>query len=202
MNESEQNSQALLVEKAMKDEIAEIVLESASSLPVIDHLVKVGKFVSGISEQIFVRKISQFLYELKDIPTNKRIEKINEINNSPKLQNSIGTVILEQLQRIDSEYKPQVLGKLFASYIEERITLEEYLRLVHIVSNSFYLDLKSIKEYSQNGLYKNKNYNGLVDSELMQIDYTEVYNAERNSNNEENYPKLTVLGNLLLEHGL
>lgn len=164
------------------------------------------KFTSKVQEEIFAFKIKNFLFELKNISIEKRREKIDEINNSEKLQCSIGLVILDQLQYIDINYKPTILGKLFASYINEIISLEEHFRLAHIVSNTFYMDLISLKKYSSNGKYRNKTiYNSLVqpDGELVQMNFEQIQkiiDGEKLSE-DDNFPILTNLGNLLLKAG-
>lgn len=206
------------LEKLIKDgnlhDVITDVTQLATELPLIGTLVKAMKFASATHEYIFSTKIQKFLYELKDIPKHKRQNKINEINSSPKLQYSIGLVILDQLQRIDIHDKPTILGKLFAAFCDEKFDLEDYFRLAYIVDNAFFIDLQLFQKYSQNGIYQSQDFNSLIDGELMSVDYAEIFERASethlkdasgepifSSETEFNYPKLSPLGEKLLKYG-
>lgn len=202
------------IEKLIKDgNLHDVITDTTqliTEIPIIGTIVKAIKFTSALQQEIFARKLRSFLYELKDIPQEKRQQKIEEINNSEKIQYSIGLVILDELQRIDINYKPTILGKLFASYINEKINLEDYLRLVYIVSNTFYLDLINLKTYSSDGKYKSEALNFLItaDGALVQTNFAIIEKILEDGDNisddekkELSYPVLTPLGNLFLKVG-
>lgn len=210
-NEIENIQPDIEIETIIKDgNLHDVITDTAqlaTDIPVIGTLVKGMKFISKVQEKIFANKIQHFLYELKDISQEKRQKKINEVNQSNKLQYSIGLVLLDQLQRIDMNYKPQLLGKLFASFCNEIISLDEYLRLTYIVENAFFRDLQTFKQYSINGLYKSDFYNALNGGELMCVDYVKIMNVQLGENSlgepvlptgEENYPELSEFGKKLL----
>ena len=115
----QENEHGSELEKIIKDgnlhDVLTDIVQFTTEIPFIGTLVKLIKFTSTLDETIFIRKIQKFLFELKDIPDDRRQKKIDEINNSKNLQYSIGLVILDQLQRIEINYKPTILGKLFAS---------------------------------------------------------------------------------------
>lgn len=188
-------------------------LQLITEVPTIGTITKAMKFVSALVELNFANKINRFLFELKDIPLEQRQKQIDKINNSSKLAYSIGTVILEQLQRIDMNHKPTMLGKLFASFLNERISFEVYLRLAHIVEQSFIIDLLNFKEFTQNDIYCDKNYNSLIGGDLMTVDYAQTFrraaaetfrNAAGNRiiepDGDVDYPQLTELGKIFLEN--
>lgn len=200
----------LELEKLIKDtNLHDAVTDTAqliTDIPIIGTLVKSMKFASNLHEHIFSIKIQKFLYELKCIPTDQRQKKINELNNSTKLQYSVGLVILDQLNRIDINYKPQILGKLFAAFCNEKIDLETYLRLAHIVEQTFFIDLYKFQKYSLDGIYQSTEYNSLDGGELMSTDYAKMFQNEMEefsnlSANNVSYPELTELGKKFLSHG-
>lgn len=187
--------------------------DTLTGSPVANSLLGAMQFISKVQEHFFAKKIQNFLYALNDVPIHKRQEQINSINNSDSYQQSVGEIILEQLQQIDSDYKPQVLGRLFAAFCNESINFDTYLRLSHIVKNTFYQDLIALKLYSKGGEYYDKSYNSLIGSELLSKDYSEDFESmgllklksvggdsvlEQPTGN----PKLTDLGELLIQFGL
>lgn len=209
-NEASFEIQKLLKDANLHDAITDIS-QITTNVPFIGTLLKLMKFTSKVQEEIFAFKIKNFLFELKNISIEKRREKIDEINNSEKLQYSIGLVILDQLQRIEINYKPTILGKLFASYINEEIDIATYMRLAHIISNAFYLDIKEFIESSSNGLFKGSENNSLINSELMHTNQWEIYQdliggqikslndiPVMSSGKKEHLPEITALGKLFL----
>lgn len=209
-NEASFEIQKLLKDANLHDAITDIS-QITTNVPFIGTLVKLMKFTSKVQEEIFAFKIKNFLFELKNISTEKRREKIDEINNSKNLQYSIGLVILDQLQRIEINYKPTILGKLFASYINEEIDIATYMRLAHIISNAFYLDIKEFIESSSNNLFKGSENNSLINSELMHTNQWEIYQdliggqikslngiPVMSSEKKEYLPEITALGKLFL----
>ena len=211
----QENEHGSELEKIIKDgnlhDVLTDIVQFTTEIPFIGTLVKLIKFTSTLDETIFIRKIQKFLFELKDIPDDRRQKKIDEINNSKNLQYSIGLVILDQLQRIEINYKPTILGKLFASYINEEIDIATYMRLAHIISNAFYLDIKEFIESSSNGLFKGSENNSLINSELMHTNQWEIYQdliggqikslngiPVMSSGKKEHLPETTALGKLFL----
>jgi len=114
--------------------------------PVVGTVIGLMKFGSSINQHFTAKKLYKFLFELKDISQKQRNEKINEINNSKKYQSSVGELIFEFLDKIDSDGKPEIIGRLFKAVIEEKIDFNEYLRLTHIIKTAFYFDLVNFNQ--------------------------------------------------------
>lgn len=122
-------------------------------LPIISTFIGMINFGSSLYKHFTTKKLYKFLFQLNKIPQKDRVKKIEEINNSKKYQSTVGETILELLEKIDSDYKPEIIGKLFRAVIEEKIQYDTYLRLGNIVKNIFYQDL--IWFYNQ---YSDGNY--------------------------------------------
>jgi hypothetical protein len=137
--------------------------------PLVGGLVGVIKFGNSINKYLSAKKIYKFLFELHNIPQEQRIKKIDEINNSKKYQSSVGEIIFELLERIESEGKPEVVGKMFAAVIEEKIHFSDYLKCAHIVKNIFYYDLEMLKSGHEKGDIFTTFGDGLFDSGLIII---------------------------------
>lgn len=160
-------------------------------LPLVGGLVGVIKFGNSINKYIAAKKIYKFLFELHNIPQEQRIKKIDEINNSKKYQSSVGEMIFELLERIESDGKPEIVGKMFAAVIEEKINYSDYLRCVHIVKNFFYYDLETLKIGHEKGDIYTTFGDGLFDSGLIII-----------GTKGRNQTILSELGKIIIEIGM
>lgn len=138
-------------------------------LPLVGGLVGVIKFGNSINKYLSVKKIYKFLFELHNIPQEQRVKKIDEINKSEKYQSSVGEMIFELLERIESDGKPEIVGKMFAAVIEEKINFSDYLRCAHIVKNFFFYDLEILKSRHEKGQIYSTFGDGLFDSGLIII---------------------------------
>ncbi|WP_298549222.1 hypothetical protein [uncultured Aquimarina sp.] len=138
-------------------------------LPLVGGLIGMVKFGNSINKFLSAKKIYKFLFELHRIPQEQRIKKIDEINSSGKYQNKVGEMIFELLERIESDGKPEIIGKMFAAVIEERIDYSIYLKCAHLVKNSFYYDLVKLKLEHEKGLIHTTIGDGLLDSGLIKI---------------------------------
>lgn len=132
-------------------EYAEIAIDSMiedntlKDIPVIRTIVGLIKFRNSFSKYLFTKKIYKFLFNIKDIPQTERVKTIEKINSSKKYQSKVGLIILELLEKVESDYKPEILGKLFSAVIKEKIEFSTFLRLAHIISNLFIEDIHILK---------------------------------------------------------
>lgn len=185
-------------------------------IPMIGTLVGVINFGNSVNQIITTKKLYKFLSQLKDIPEKKRLKKINKINSSKKYQSSVGEQLFELLDKVESDGKPEILGKIFAAYIEEKIDYQTFLKISHIIKNVFYYDLVSLKQ-SYDGKYLNNNMdiidtlviNGLVQSN---VDFAKSFDSALSFDDQGNKkePKefiqekdtLTEIGKIIIEIGM
>ncbi|WP_343566346.1 hypothetical protein [Sphingobacterium sp.] len=135
--------------------LGEIAIDSAmddgilKDIPIIGSVINVIKFGNSLNRHFTIKKISKFLFQLQDIPPEKRLSKIEEINNSGEYQSSVGEMVMEILDRVESDGKPEMIGKLFAAFIKEDITFQEYLKFSHYIKSVYYYELLSLKHHNE-----------------------------------------------------
>lgn len=176
----------------------------------INTLVGLWQFGSNFRKNIFAKKLCRFLFELKETTQDQRSSIIERVESSAKYQTKVGEFTLELLDKIDSNGKPQILGRLFCAVLEEKLDYSEYLRFAFIVQNSFYYDLVTLgKCVRQDGLIFESerydvNWDGLIVHGLVSVDLASTYIARRDG--DGNYPEshlsLTNLGRSLLTLGM
>ncbi|WP_416442730.1 hypothetical protein ACH3O9_17930 [Leeuwenhoekiella sp. A16] len=175
-------------------------------IPLVGTVIGVMKFGNSVNKHLFAKKLYKFLFQLHTIPLEKRIKKIDEINSSKKYQSSVGEMTFELLEKIESDGKPEIIGKLFKAVVEEKIDYQTYLRLAHIVKRLFYYDLVWLKDNS-NGLRVNGNINddlqttGLIKQDMVNI-YEKVKEINKDRKPDVNDRSLTYLGDILISIGM
>lgn len=159
----------ILTSSTLQDVMIDGAGQIFKEVPVVGILIKSVKFTSELKEAVFAEKIYQFLREFKDVSVEKRTELLKKLNKSNQLQYDAGLVLLDYLEKVDINYKPTFLGKIFRAYLEEKLSIDELLKLMYTLEKSFFLDLKNLIQYANNGkLEKQYSYNtSLLNSELL-----------------------------------
>lgn len=115
---------------------------------IITNLCSAGLTIRGI---IFENKLIRFLLELENIPQQKRIDFVANIQQDKKFEKKVGEHLLLILDRIDDLDKAKILAKLFSAFIESTIDYTLFLRLSSILDKLFLPDLLKLYEY-RNGM--------------------------------------------------
>ncbi|ALD21722.1 hypothetical protein AM218_11515 [Hymenobacter sp. DG25A] len=113
-------------------------------IPVVNTIHSLYKIGTSIRERIFINMILKFLVELKDIPLEKRKEFADRLQEG-SYRDKAGEKIIVILDKLDDSDKASMIGKLFRACIQGKFIFEDFLRLSHIVNNSFLDDLRVLK---------------------------------------------------------
>ncbi|MEC5156542.1 hypothetical protein [Chryseobacterium sp. MP_3.2] len=89
--------------------------------------------------------------ELKDLDKDFILKEIKYLDDSKEYNHKVGEKISEIVNRIDSDGKPQVFGRLFRNLIHKNLSYRDFLKLTNIVEKTFYYDLILLKECRTNG---------------------------------------------------
>lgn len=143
--------------------------ELLKEIPLIKTINSIVQFKSTLDEKIFLKKITNFLYSLKDISREKKYEMISRIDNSGAYKQRVGEKLLEILNRIESDLKPTIIGNLFKSFIQEEIDYDTFLRYSFIVEKSFTQDFLIIKNHNEKGDLYSDDAKLIMSSELFDI---------------------------------
>ena len=216
MKENDQEEQTNKLEVAivgndlseLATEYAEIGFDSflddgvLKEVPIVSTLVGIYKVGSRISQFYSTKKLYKFLFQLKGVDLKDRLEKIREINNSGKYASSVGGKLLEILDKVDSDNKPEIIGKLFRGVLMGQINYSTFLRVSHIVKNTFLEDIMWIKDNSD----ENFVYGSMTEEILLTtLTNTSTRKAKIPDDFEQELPKgasyLTETGRALIRFG-
>lgn len=177
--------------------------ETIKDIPIIGTITKLLSIGGSINDRIFTGKLIHFLKELDGLDEDFILKEIQYIDDSKKYNHKVGEKIIEIISRIDSDGKPEIVGRLFRNFIDKKIKYQEFLKFVDIVEKIFYYDLILLEECDNDNFYIDLDeelYNlGLVDGKGMG-------SFDSTKEEQEEFNKITYIitekGKKLLIYGL
>lgn len=116
-------------------DVAEVVLDQnladsvLQDLPVVGIFAKLAKFKQSMSEELFIRKLVRFLYDLNNLSSKEKEKFIEKYPDSSDAQRVLGENLLLALERLDDIEKPAILARFFVAYIKSEIDYLTFTRL-------------------------------------------------------------------------
>lgn len=176
MSEIEKSLNDTIVKSDLTDlaaDYSEIVIDSFLSdgvlkdIPIINTLIGLSKTGLAINDYLFLKKILNFLVNIKDIPKKSRENMIAQIEKSEKYQKNVGEAILLIINKLDDLEKPKLIGKIFKAFINEKICYESFLRLSQSIEKVFLPDLSSLVDFSKGKNVDYASQNNLFNAGLL-----------------------------------
>jgi hypothetical protein len=180
-------------------------------LPIIKTIYSIYKTGLSIKDKLFVNKLLYFLNEIKEIEIEKRIQIVNEIDNSEIYKTKVGEKLLFIIDRVDDYEKSQIVGRLFKALLTEIIDYDLFIRCSKITENVLPEDLYyfvnskienyklvDISEYINWGVIEFKPFN-LEIVQRQNYDYREDQEKWYELENTEIECQLSFLGKKLRE---
>lgn len=130
----------------------EVLLDSllqdgpVKDVPVIGTVLKSYGVFKSIKERLFLRKLLNFLAELKLCSPDKRKDLVSRLGIDRGSEYKVGETVLLLMERLDDINKPTIIGKLFSACAEGRISENELFRLCSIVERTYIGDLRALRK--------------------------------------------------------
>ena len=99
-------------------------------IPIIGSVVGIFSALGSVKDLIFSSKLVRFLNELSEVPLEKRQAMIKKLNADENFAGKTGTALIEILDRMESEIKPELAAKCFAVYAEGDLSFIELRRML------------------------------------------------------------------------
>ncbi len=130
-----------LLEAAIDSNVTDPVLQE---IPVIKTLVAIAKVHNSISDNLFLRKASRVLLELKETSAEERQKFIEALD---KRGNDGAELLMMLIDRLESPEKCEVFGRLCKLKAQERINASEFQILAKVIQDSSLGDLDLITSW-------------------------------------------------------
>lgn len=112
-------------------------------IPIINTLLGIVQSTYNISNYLLLRKITAFIFKIKDISPEKRNKIIKDIDKSGKYKEKIGITLLSIIDKCESVEKAEYIAILFRSFLKEDIGYECFMYGAHIIQRSYLEDFKT-----------------------------------------------------------
>jgi hypothetical protein len=117
-----QDAVAALAEAGIDQLVADGFLRD---IPVIGSVIGVLRAAGGIRDLLLAKKLGRFLQVFQEIPVQER-DEYSERLNDPSDRQRLGEMILLILDRLDDMEKPDLVAKIFRSFLLGEIDLRMF----------------------------------------------------------------------------
>lgn len=126
------------------------VIESGvlKDIPLVSSVVGIFNAASSARDQILAAKLLRFLSELAEVPQDERVAMVEKLNENDKFAGRAGAAVIEILDRMESEKKPELAAKCFAAYAKEEISFGELRRILLALERLPSFDIDELREFS------------------------------------------------------
>lgn len=117
-------------------------------IPFINTVVGVFNAVGSARDYIFTEKLIRFLTAFSDISKHERVAMVDKLNEDDKFSGKAGARIIEIIDRIESEDKPELAAKFFKAFASEEINFPEFRRVLIALERIPAFDIPALAAFS------------------------------------------------------
>lgn len=192
--------------------LGEVVLDSLlvdgliKDLPILGSIVGVIKSTLAIRDHAFIRKLALFVLESSAVSDKAKREFKEHLSSDPEFKKSTATHLTIVLDRLDVLEKAGILGRVFAAFIEGKITQAQLRRLSAALDRVLVEDLAILRDFlhnNQSAMLPRECFDGLESAGLVLAYHSTVRSVapnERQGITVDKQPILvTAMASLLVE---
>lgn len=118
-------------------------------IPIVNSILGILSTTKSIRDQILTSKLLRFFSKLSEVPKEKRIAMADKLNSDDKFSGRVGTFVIEIIDKMESQQKPELAAKCFSAYATEEISFEEMRRLLIALERIPSFDIGKIEKFSK-----------------------------------------------------
>jgi hypothetical protein len=104
--------------------------------------------VGSVRDQILSIKIIKFLHQLSSTSIEERMEMVEKLNEDDKFKGRVGSAIIEILDRMESDKKPEFAAKCFSAFAQKEISYQELRRVLWALERVPSFDLEKLPHFA------------------------------------------------------
>lgn len=127
------------------------VLDSGAlkDIPFVNSIVGIFGAVGTIKDQLLTNKLLSFFSELAIITQEERNVMVDKLNADNQFSGRVGATIIEILDRMESERKPELAAKCFIAYAREKISFDELRRVLFALEKIPTFDIDKVENFAK-----------------------------------------------------
>ncbi|EPB7497647.1 TPA: hypothetical protein ACNVSH_002320 [Klebsiella aerogenes] len=121
--------------------------KTLEAIPFVSTVVGLYKVASSVRSQLFTEKIIRFLTHFSDLPDAERINMTERLNENDKFAGKAGARLIEIIDRMESENKPEVAAEFLKSFAREEIDFNVLRRLLVALERIPSFDIRELAAF-------------------------------------------------------
>ncbi len=154
-------------------DLAEIGIDSllesgvGKDIPVIGSLLSLYKAGRSVRQQLFIRKVLNFLRGVSTATSQEREKLAEELISHHGSATQAGAAVILLLDRLDELSKPALVARLFVACAKGAITVDEVLRYSAYVDRMYIGDIRALSRLGSGPGYTTLEQEALLSAGLM-----------------------------------
>ena len=127
------------------------LLESGAlkDIPLVNTVVGIFNIGNSVRDQMLASKLLRFIHQLSEVPHKDRLSMVEKLNDNERFSGRVGAVIIEILDRMESDKKPELAAKCFAAYARDELSFEEFRRILLALERIPSFDIEKLEPFSR-----------------------------------------------------
>lgn len=175
-------------------------------IPIVNLVMGIGKTAQNIHERNLLQQTLNFIKSFNEKSIDeKKLKKYKEkINKNKKVaEKELGRVLIILNSNVETK-KSELLGKIFRSYVDERIDWNKFCDLSEAISRLFISDINLIYDVWQHKINDSNHCMNYQIDRLVSIGFIGTTTksmtiGSNNTSNTERYLNITEFGRLFSE---
>lgn len=117
-------------------------------IPFINTLVGAFNVAGSFRDQLLTAKLLKFISQLSEISEPERIAMVEKLNEDDKFSGRFGASVIEILDRMESDKKPELAAKCFGAFAKGQISFEELRRILFALEKIPSFDIDKMRDFS------------------------------------------------------
>lgn len=117
-------------------------------IPLVNTVVGIFGASAHIRSQLLTSKLLRFLNQLSEVPEGERVAMVDKLNEDDKFAGTVGAFLIEILDRMESEKKPELAAKCFTAYARGKISYEELRRILLAIERVPPFDIEKLGQFA------------------------------------------------------
>ncbi|EGR2798265.1 hypothetical protein DU976_20905 [Vibrio navarrensis] len=125
-------------------------------IPFVSTVVGMCNSIGMVQDHIFATKLVKFLDQLSNVPLHDRMIMIDKLNEDDKFAGKVGTALIEILDRMESEAKPELAAKCFSAYAKGSISYSQLRHMLHSLERIPTFEIEGIVSFSKSSIEESR----------------------------------------------